>query len=154
MLSTRLEDIPTAAESTMLTEKTLPLSIAARILKKSTIEGVRRSRSYPHQGWKIFYRWAFFQPTELLTLKTEREVILLGRLLEQQSVEHKTLSSAMAWGQIQQSLTEDEILTSNKIQINLPKSTNMKTTTVLTTWPWPAKKNPTGCSWTRTNKPM
>ena len=138
----------------MLTEKPLPLSIAARILKKSTIEGVRRSPSYHHIGWKIFDRCAFCQPTELLTLKTEGEVILLGRLLEQQSVEHKTLSSAMAWGQIQQSLTEDEILTSNKIQINLPKSTNMKTTTVLTTWPWPAKKNPTGCSWTRTNKPM
>jgi hypothetical protein len=92
-----------------------PLSIAASVLASSTLECVRRSPSYHHRGWQILDRWALDSPGQLQRLEAESEVILLGRLLEQQELEHQVLSSDAALEQRHQGLTEHEILMLNEV---------------------------------------
>ena len=96
-----------------------PLSIAAGVLASSTLECVRRSPSYHCRGWQILDRWAFDSPGQLQRLEAEGEVILLGRLLEQQELEHQALSSAAALEQRHQGLVEHEILALNKVATGL-----------------------------------
>ncbi|MCC8514228.1 hypothetical protein [Xanthomonas euvesicatoria] len=104
-------------EHSMLTGQTQPLSIAAKILKPTTIQAVRRSPSYHLQGWKILDRWAFNSPEKLRSLEAQGEVILLGRLLEQQTIEHQVLSRSI--DQKQNGLTEHDILASDEINTEL-----------------------------------
>lgn len=101
----------------MIIGHTQPLAIAAAILKPSTIEAVRRSPSYHLVGWSILDRWALNSPRQLRELEAQGELILLGRLLEQQLVEHKTLS--MSLEQRRNGMTDQEILTSNEIRTEL-----------------------------------
>ncbi len=91
-----------------------PLSIAAGVLASSTLECVRCSPSYNHRGWQILDRWAFDSPGQLQRLEAEGEVILLGRLLEQQEIEHRVLSSDAALEQRYLGLVEHEILALNE----------------------------------------
>lgn len=64
-----------------------PLAVAARVLKPETLAAVRGLADFSLQGWRILDRWALNSPGELHRLETEGEVVLLGRLLEQQRIE-------------------------------------------------------------------
>ena len=86
--------------------KSAPLSIAANVLASTTIESIRRSPSYHIPGWQTLDRWAFSFPEQLRRLEAEGEVILLGRLLEQQEIEHKLLSSTAGLEQCSHGLAE------------------------------------------------
>ncbi|KNH08005.1 hypothetical protein BRCH_00373 [Candidatus Burkholderia brachyanthoides] len=101
----------------MLIGQQQPLTIAAKILKPTTIEAVRRSPSYHLQGWKILDSWAFNSSEKLRALEAEGEVILLGRLLEQQTIEHQMLTRSLE--QRQTGMTDHEILASNEISTEL-----------------------------------
>ncbi|HEX7637849.1 MAG TPA: hypothetical protein VF457_05580 [Burkholderiaceae bacterium] len=95
-----------------------PLSISARVLKPSTIEAVRRSPSFHLRGWQILDRWALDSPRELKSLEAQGIVLLLGRLLEQQELEHRTLLEAL--GQPQwQGMAEHEILQQQEVRTSL-----------------------------------
>jgi hypothetical protein len=71
----------------MLSDHAL-LTIAANVLASPSIQSVLRSPSYHARGWRILDRWAFSCPEQLRKLGANGEVILLGRLLEQQEIEH------------------------------------------------------------------
>nr|WP_223964799.1 hypothetical protein [Burkholderia diffusa] len=103
----------------MLTSQTQPLAIATTVLKPATIHAVRRSPSYHLQGWKILDRWAFNSPAKLRALEAEGTVILLGRLLSQQTLEHQALSQPTSMEQLSSGTTEQEILTMHEINTEL-----------------------------------
>lgn len=63
-----------------------PLRIASGVLAATTIDSVRRSTSYHACSWQILDRWAFNSPEQLRALEVQGELLLLGRLLEQQIV--------------------------------------------------------------------
>lgn len=96
-----------------------PLSIAAGVLTGTTLECVRHSPSFHLRGWQILDRWAISNPEQLQRLEAEGEVILLGRLLEQQEIEHQVLSSAEALEQRRQGLASHEILALNEVATEL-----------------------------------
>ncbi|MBA1187403.1 hypothetical protein G7000_20310 [Pseudomonas stutzeri] len=96
-----------------------PLSIAAGVLAGTTLECVRHSPSFHLRGWQILDRWAVGNPGQLQRLEAEGEVILLGRLLEQQEIEHQVLSSVAALEQRRQGLAEHEILALNEVATEL-----------------------------------
>lgn len=87
-----------------------PLSIAANVVAGTTIESVLCSPSYHARGWQILDRWAFNSPERLRRLEADGEVILLGKLLEQQEVEHQVLSSTLGLEQRSCGLADHEIL--------------------------------------------
>lgn len=97
----------------------VPLSIAAGVLTGTTLECVRHSPSFHLRGWQILDRWAISSPEQLQRLEAEGEVILLGRLLEQQEIEHQVLSSAEALEQRRQGLASHEILALNEVATEL-----------------------------------
>ncbi len=103
----------------MLIGQQQPLEIAAKILKPATIEIVLRSPSFHLRGWKILDRWAFNSPEKLRTLEAQGEVILLGRLLDQQQTEHQVLTNSHSMEQLQSGLTEHDILAKNEISTEL-----------------------------------
>lgn len=80
------------------------------MLASTTIESIRRSPSYHVRGWQILDRWAFSCPEQLRKLEADGEVILLGRLLEQQEIEHQVLSSTAGLEQRSHGLAEHEVL--------------------------------------------
>ncbi|GGM25513.1 hypothetical protein ACFQDN_21950 [Pseudomonas asuensis] len=94
-----------------------PLEIAAKQLKASTLRAVRKSPSFNHHGWKILDRWAFNSPEQLRKLEQEGEVILLGRLLEQQMLEQQILNETIQLRR--QGMTEHEILAINEVNTEL-----------------------------------
>ena len=96
-----------------------PLSIAANVLASATIGSVRRSPSYHARGWQILDRWAFSFPEQIRRLEADGEVILLGRLLEQQEIEHQVLSSTAGLEQCSRGLAEHEILALYEISTEL-----------------------------------
>lgn len=96
-----------------------PLSIAANVLASSTIESVLRSPSYHARGWQILDRWAFNFPERLRRLEADGEVILLGRLLEQQEIEYQVLSSTAGLEQRNRGLAEHEVLALHEIATEL-----------------------------------
>ncbi|MNI16356.1 hypothetical protein D3C73_696860 [compost metagenome] len=96
-----------------------PLSIAANVLASATIESIRRSPSYHVRGWQILDRWAFSCPEQLLRLEADGEIILLGRLLEQQEIEHQVLSSMAGLEQSSHGLAEYEVLALHEIRTKL-----------------------------------
>jgi hypothetical protein len=102
----------------MLSDST-PLSIAANVLASATIESVRRSSSYHARGWQILDRWAFNSPMRLRRLEADGEILLLGRLLEQQCIEHQAMSSTTGLALHSSGLAEHEILALNEINTEL-----------------------------------
>ena len=88
----------------------MPLRIASGVLADTTIESVRRSTSYHARCWQILDRWAFNSPERLRALEAQGELLLLGRLLEQQIVEHEALISPLGLAQRRHGLTEHEVL--------------------------------------------
>ncbi|HHX4060130.1 TPA: hypothetical protein ACU967_007665 [Burkholderia contaminans] len=103
----------------MHAEPTRPLLIAAAVLTPATLASVCRSPSFHRRGWQILDRWAFESPTQLRALEGAGEVILLGRLLEQQQIEHQALRSAAALEQLRRGMAEHEILALQEIRITL-----------------------------------
>lgn len=101
----------------MLTTSTQPLALAARVLMPATLEAVRRSPSFHLQGWKILDRWAVNSPQKLKALEKQGEVILLGRLLQQQEIEHQVLTAASS--QQWSGMAEHEILAAHEIATEL-----------------------------------
>jgi len=102
----------------MLSEST-PLSIAANLLARGTIESVLRSPSYHARGWQILDRWAVSCPEQLRKLEADGEFILLGRLLEQQEIEHQVLNSTAGLEQCSHGLAEHEVLALHEIRTEL-----------------------------------
>jgi hypothetical protein len=100
----------------MLEGNLKPLDVAKRVLLSETISSVR-SEPYHLRGWMILDRWAMNSPAKLKALESEGEVVLLGRVLDQQEMEHAILLEAAE--QLQQGVTEHEILTQNGVQTEL-----------------------------------
>jgi hypothetical protein len=100
----------------MLEGNLKPLDVAKRVLLPETISSVR-SKPYHLCGWKILDRWAMNSPAKLKALENEGEVALLGRLLDQQVIEHTILLEAAE--QLQEGVTEYEILTQSGVQTEL-----------------------------------
>lgn len=96
-----------------------PLTIAANVLARSSIQSVLRSPSYHARGWQILDRWAISGPEQLRKLEADGEVIMLGRLLEQQEIEHQVLSSTAALEQRRNGLAEHEVLALHEISTEL-----------------------------------
>jgi hypothetical protein len=101
----------------MLTTSTQPLALAARILMPATLEAVRRSPSVHLLGWKILDRWAVNSPLKLKALEQQGEMMLVGRLLQQQEIEHQVLTAAL--GQQWRGMAEHEILAAHEIATEL-----------------------------------
>ncbi|SDA32820.1 hypothetical protein SAMN03159355_04535 [Pseudomonas sp. NFPP10] len=102
----------------MLSDST-PLSIAANVLARTTIESVLRSPSYHARGWQILDRWAFNCPERLRRLEADGEIVLLGRLLEQQGIEHQVVSSTAGLELRSSGLAEHEVLALYEINTEL-----------------------------------
>lgn len=68
-----------------------PLEIAACVLRPETLDAVRRLPDFSRRGWCILDRWALNSPDALRRLEAEGEVILLGRVLEQQRIEQRVI---------------------------------------------------------------
>jgi len=68
-----------------------PLGIAAGVLKPETIAALRGLSDYSLRGWRILDRWALNSPGALHRMEDEGEVVLLGRLLEQQRIEQRAI---------------------------------------------------------------
>lgn len=102
----------------MLSDST-PLSIAVNVLARTTIESVLRSTSYHARGWQILDRWAFNCPERLRSLEAEGEILLLGRLLEQQRIEHQVVSSTVGLALHSSGLAEHEVLAWHDINTEL-----------------------------------
>ena len=101
----------------MLTSATQPLESAARVLLPSTMTSVRQSPSFTLQGWKILDRWALNSPDKLRSLEAQGELMLLGRLMQQQEIEQQVLTAARrtAWA----GLSEMEIMQQQEIHTDL-----------------------------------
>lgn len=95
------------------------LSIAANVLMRATIESVLRSPSYHARGWQILDRWAFNCPARLRSLEAEGEILLLGRLLEQQDIEHQVVSSTVGLELFSRGLVEHEVLALHDVNMQL-----------------------------------
>mgnify|MGYP006862888489 FL=1 len=102
----------------MLTGKTLPLQHAKQVLLQTTLEATRR-QPYNHYGWSILDRWAYNSPEKLKQLERQGEVILLGKLLEQQELEQEALTSQVALEALSQGSLAHEILQAMEIETEL-----------------------------------
>ncbi|WP_242540272.1 hypothetical protein [Trinickia mobilis] len=102
----------------MLTGKTQPLEIAKKVLDPETIRSVNKA-PYNRFGWAILDRWAFNSPDLLKNLEKEGEVVLLGRLLEQQETEQSALSTTAALEQQAAGTMPHEILQALEINTEL-----------------------------------
>lgn len=93
-----------------------PLEIAARVIQPETIAAIRRLSDYSLRGWRILDRWAINSPDMLRTLEAEGEVVLLGRLLEQQRIEQRAIDRQPV------GMPELEALAMAKVQLELKSS--------------------------------
>ncbi|RQZ11908.1 hypothetical protein DIE15_24725 [Burkholderia sp. Bp9031] len=103
----------------MHTEPTRPLSIAAAVLTPATLASVCRSPSFHRRGWQILDRRASEGPTQLRAFGPEGEVILLGRLIEHQQLEHQAQRSTAALELRRRGAAEHEILALHEIRTTL-----------------------------------
>lgn len=101
----------------MHTGQHTPLDLAKQVLMAETIEEVRRLPSFHLRGWKILDRWALHSPAKVRELEQQGEVVLLGRLLEQQNLEHKVLVDAIDL--LNSGTAEHEVLAMHDIQTEL-----------------------------------
>lgn len=90
-----------------------PLALATRVLKPETLAAVRDLADFSLRGWRILDRWALNSPDALRCLESEGEVVLLGRLLEQQRIEQR----AVDWQPV--GVQELEALAIAKVQTEL-----------------------------------
>ncbi|MCD5327964.1 hypothetical protein ACFFU8_08975 [Chromobacterium piscinae] len=79
----------------MLTGQTQPLEMAKKVLLPETLQAASKA-PYNQFGWAILDRWAYNSPEALTALETQGEVVLLGRLLEQQQLEQQVLTTQEA----------------------------------------------------------
>lgn len=77
----------------MIEGQTKPLEQASKFLQVSTLQAVSKT-PYNRFGWAILDRWATNSPRKLVELEAQGEVVLLGRLLEQQNLEQEALTEA------------------------------------------------------------
>jgi hypothetical protein len=101
----------------MITTANQPLAIASKVLQASTIKAIRQSSSFNLHGWKILDRWALNSPERLRDLEQESEMLLLGRVLQQQRIELEAITSLPADAKV--GLTESEILQLQEIAQDL-----------------------------------
>lgn len=90
-----------------------PLEMAARVIQPETIAAIRRLSDYSLRGWRILDRWAINSPDALRVLEAEGEVVLLGRLLEQQRIEQRAIDRQPV------GMPELEALSISKVQTEL-----------------------------------
>lgn len=102
----------------MQTQPTQPLQFARRILQPDTIRSASVN-PYNHYGWAILDRWAYNSPEQLKQLEKQGQVILLGRLLEQQEKEQEALTSEESMQQRHQGVMPYEILEQLEIPTEL-----------------------------------
>ncbi len=100
----------------MLEGELKPLEIAKRVLTSETISSVRLT-PYHLRSWKILDRWALNSPAKLKALENEGQVVLLGRLLDQQTLEQSALLDATEM--LNSGTTEHEVLVMNSIETEL-----------------------------------
>lgn len=105
----------TTMENKMIEGQSNPLDIAKRVLSTSTLRAAART-PYTRQGWKILDRWAMNSPEALKALEAQGEVVLLGRLLEQQTLETKVLEENQQAGS---HMAEHEILSMHQVETEL-----------------------------------
>jgi hypothetical protein len=103
-------------EQKMLEGQLKPLDVAKRVLNADTISSVRQS-PFHHRAWTILDRWALNTPQQLKALEAEGEVVLLGRLLDQQTAEHEALLDASEM--LSTGTSEHEVLTMANISTEL-----------------------------------
>lgn len=96
-----------------------PLSIVANVLVSTTVESVLRSPSYHTRVWKILDSWPLKCPERLRRLEADGEIILLGRLFEQQGIEHQVMGSTVGLQLRSRSHAEHEILSLSEIDTEL-----------------------------------
>ena len=89
------------------------------MLARSSVESVLCSPSYHARGWQILDRWAISYPEQLRKLEADGEVIMWGRLLEQQEIEHQVLSSTAGLEHCSHGLAEHEVLALHEIRTEL-----------------------------------
>lgn len=77
----------------MIEGQSKPLEQASKFLQASTLRAVSKA-PYNRFGWAILDRWATNSPRQLVELEAKGEVVLLGRLLEQQDLEQEALTEA------------------------------------------------------------
>lgn len=104
-------------EQKMLEGQHKPLDLAKRVLDNEAISSVRDCAQLHLRGWKILDRWAFNSPEKLTALVKSGEVLFLGRLLEQQELEHNVLLDATEI--LNTGTPEQEVLEMNHIQTEL-----------------------------------
>lgn len=90
-----------------------PLELASRVLQPSTLKAVAKA-PYNRFGWSILDRWAMNSPALLASLEAQGEVVLLGRLLEQQNREQPVLTEPHP------GLATHEVLALHEIPSDLP----------------------------------
>ena len=100
----------------MITGHPQPLESAARILKPETLMSVRKA-PYHLRGWNILDRWTLNSKDKLRALAASGEVVLLGRLLDQQALEQQILLDNLAL--LADGVSESEILQMHDIQTEL-----------------------------------
>jgi hypothetical protein len=92
-----------------------PLALASKILEPETLATFRRP-PYTLQGWKILDRWALNSHWELKAMEQNDLISLYNRVLDQQTLETKVLTDALAHSQ---GMTEHEILAQNEVNTEL-----------------------------------
>ena len=70
-------------------------------------------------GWRVLDRWAYNSPEALQALERQGEVILLGRLLEQQEREQQVLMTDAALQALGKGAMPFEVLQAQEIQTEL-----------------------------------
>ena len=74
----------------MITGKTQPLQLAARILTPENLD-MFRQQPFNSYGWTILDRWAVQEPEALKALQEQGEIVLFDRVLQQQELEQETI---------------------------------------------------------------
>ncbi|MGH8344946.1 MAG: hypothetical protein ACRES5_00020 [Pseudomonas sp.] len=105
----------------MIDGNSQPLAVAARVLKPETLAAVRSLADYSLRAWRILDRWALNSPDELHRLEAEGEIVLLGRLLEQQRIEQRAIDRQPV------GVPEQEALAIAKVQTELDGGPSLTT---------------------------
>jgi len=99
----------------MLTTKTQPLEVAARVLTHDSITELKRG-SFGLREWKVADRWASSTPTQLAALEAKGQILLLDAISQQAHRERTSL--ALANDQLR-TMTEEEYLQQAGIELQL-----------------------------------
>ncbi|NTB05897.1 hypothetical protein [Agrobacterium tumefaciens] len=99
----------------MLQGQHKPLDFAKQVLAPELISSVRQCPEIHLRGWTILDRWAYNSPEKLQDLAKQGEVMLLGRLIEQQTLEHTVLLDSP----VNSGTSEREILEMSHVQTEL-----------------------------------